>query len=106
MGRLAYGTDGHHYEIDDATLRHVRAATLAKLRRREPFALTLHGATPGGMVETLWVQPSIPLRFVFESADAGELDRERLEKLVAAANSAGGMHIELEPSAPALAIAV
>ncbi|GAA2036276.1 hypothetical protein GCM10009819_21090 [Agromyces tropicus] len=105
MGRLAYGIDGHHYEIDDTTLRHLRAAIIAKLRRREPFALTLHGPTPEGIAETLWLQPSIPLRFVFETADSGELDRDRLERLVAAANSAGGMHVELEVAQPSLALA-
>ena len=104
MGRLAYGIDGHHYEVDDTTLRHLRAAMIAKLRRREPFALTLRSPGTGAAAETLWVQPSIPLRFVFDDAESAPLDREWLEKLVAAANSAGGMQVELDSVRPALAL--
>ena len=83
MGQLAYGIDGHHYEVDDTTLRHLRAAIIAKLRRQEPFALTLRGPGTDGAAETLWVQPSIPLRFVFDTEDSGQLDRERLKALAA-----------------------
>jgi len=105
MGQLAYGIDGHCYEVDDTTLRHLRAAVIAKLRRKEPFPLTLRSPGTGAAAETLWIQPSIPLRFVFETEESGHLDREWLEKLVAAANSAGGMHVELEPAQPSLALA-
>ncbi|MBM7505844.1 hypothetical protein ACFPER_01925 [Agromyces aurantiacus] len=104
MGQLAYGIDGHQYEIDDTTLRHLRVAVIAKLRRQEPFALTLRSPGTGAAAETLWVQPSIPLRFVFDDAESGPMDREWLEKLVAAANSAGGMQVELERVQPALAL--
>ncbi|HEX6955532.1 MAG TPA: hypothetical protein VF156_11685 [Agromyces sp.] len=105
MGQLAYGFDGHHYVIDDRTLRHLRAAMFAKLRRREPFALTLRGdATAGSAAETLWIEPAIPLRFVFDEAESGPLDREWLERLVAAANSAGGMQVETEEMEPPLAL--
>jgi hypothetical protein len=105
MGRLVYGAEGPHYVIDDTTLRHLRAAMIAKLRRKEPFALTLRGPGTEGAAETLWVQPAIALRFTFDLADAGELDRERLEKLVMAANSAGGMQVDLAPAEPRLALA-
>ncbi|MGR2752877.1 DUF7882 family protein [Agromyces arachidis] len=105
MGRLVYGFDGHNYVIDDRTLRHLRAAIFAKLRRREPFALTLRGhATMGHAAETVWVEPAIPLRFVFDSEESGPLEREWLERLVAAANSAGGMHIDTEVTEPPLAL--
>lgn len=96
MGHLAYGFEGQRYAIDDLTLRHLRAAMIAKLRRREPFALTLRGNVSGGVAETLWIEQAIPLRFVFDTEDTGPLDREWLERLVAAANSAGGMQVELE----------
>lgn len=105
MGQLVYGIDGHRYTVDDITLRHLRAAMIAKLRRQEPFALTLRGPGAAGAAETLWIQPAIGLRFVFDVEEAGELDRGRLEKLVAAANSAGGMHVELAPAEPRLALA-
>ena len=67
MGQLAYGIDGHCYEVDDTTLRHLRAAVIAKLRRKEPFPLTLRGPGTGAAAETLWFQPSIPLRFDFDT---------------------------------------
>jgi hypothetical protein len=106
MGQLAYGFDGHHYVIDDRTLRHLRAAVFAKLRRREPFALTLRGeAAAGNAAETLWIEPAIPLRFAFDAEESGPLDRTWLERLVVAANSAGGMIVETAPSEPPLALA-
>jgi hypothetical protein len=105
MGQLVYGMHGQHYEVDDTTLRHLRAAMIAKLRRKEPFALTLRGPGTGGAAETLWIQPAIALRFVFDAEDTGDLDRERLERLVMAANSAGGMHIDLTPAETKLALA-
>jgi hypothetical protein len=105
MGQLVYGIAGHRYDIDDTTLRHLRAAMIAKLRRKEPFALTLRGPGTGGAAETLWVQPAIALRFVFDAEETGPLDRERLERLVMAANSAGGMHVDLAPAEHTLALA-
>ena len=68
---------------------------------REPFALTLRGdAIAGSAAETLWIEPAIPLRFVFDTEESGGLDREWLERLVAAANSAGGMQVETEEIPP------
>jgi hypothetical protein len=52
---------------------------------------------------TIWVQPSIPLRFVFESADAESLDPVLLTSLANSANSSGGMSITAEHATAAVA---
>ena len=55
---------------------------------------------------TIWVHPTIPLRFVFDEPEAPELSREWIEELMRSANSTGGIllvveHIDAEEPEPA-----
>ena len=45
---------------------------------------------------SIWVQPSIQMRFVFESAEAPQLDRELLASLAVAANSNSALVLHLD----------
>ena len=106
MGLLYYGADKNPAEIPDRLLAHVKVVIATKLRRNEIVKLSLRhpeGETLGRT--TLWMQPAIPLRFVFENPEPETLDPELLKELAAGANSAGGMTLdweqELATAAPA-----
>lgn len=99
MGSLYYGDDRDPIEIEDRLLAHVKVVIATKLRRNESFTLSWrHGAGVPGR-STIWMQPSIPLRFVFESAEAESLDPALLTSLANSANSSGGMNITAEHEA-------
>lgn len=101
MGALYYGTDSEPIEIPDRLLAHIKVVVISKLRRSERF--TLSWASPsgsGGGRATLWLDPSIPLRFVFDSAEAEALDPVLLHELAHQASSVRGLVIELDPVKP------
>ena len=71
MGHLYYSNAVDPIELPDRLLAHIKVIVGTKLRRGESFTLSWkhgQGQQPGRT--TLWLQPAIPLRFVFDSADA------------------------------------
>lgn len=46
---------------------------------------------PAGGRSTIWIHPSIPLRFVFEEDDAPQINVRWVEQLMHTANSSGGI---------------
>lgn len=100
MGSLFYGASRHEITFDDATLAHVQLVTVAKLRRNEPFLLTWRSDSnvpnPHGSV---WIDRPTELNFVFENPDTAETDRDRLDEMAAAANSAHGLRVRSIPDA-------
>ncbi|MBZ4487705.1 hypothetical protein LQ938_02640 [Microbacterium sp. cx-55] len=97
MGQLFYANTDTAVEIDDTLLAHLQVVASTKLRRSESFTLTLR-RTVGGKAgrETLWLQPSIPLRFQFESAEPVRLDPAVLRGLAEQANSTAGLTVDLD----------
>jgi hypothetical protein len=89
MGTLTYANAAAPIEIDDEVLAHLRAVTVTKLRRNEPFALTV--PTGDGASETLWIHASIPIRFAVDSHVP--LHRPLLARLMQAASSTGGLDL-------------
>src|SRR5215204_3195503 len=89
MGHLFYGNTLEPIEIPDRLLAHIKVVVATKLRRSESFTLSWRHPEdiPGGM-STIWMQPAIPLRFVFQT-ESEELDRELLTRLAQASNSSG-----------------
>jgi len=96
MGHLRYGSPAQTFDIDDRTLAHVEIVTLAKLRRGEPFALTI--PSPTGGRSTLWVNASSALVFELDG-ESGPIDRAWLESLIEAANGAAGLRLPAMPVA-------
>lgn len=102
MGSLYYGASAP-IQIEDRALAHLKVVVATKLRRNESFTLTWkhpEGQSQGR--STVWLHPSIPLRFVFDQPDAPELSRRWIEDLAHSANSSGGILLVdelLEPSA-------
>lgn len=97
MGTLFYGDASTAIFFDDLTLAHLRVVITTKLRRGESFSISwVHpeGQEPGR--SSIWLHPTIPLRFVFDAVDLPELNREWLESLANSASLAGGVTIDPE----------
>lgn len=104
MGTIYYGGSATPIHIDDRALAHLKVVIATKLRRGESFTVSWQHPDdhPRGR-STLWLHPSIPLRFVFDEPEAPQLSREWLEELANSANSSGGValvaeHFDLDPA--------
>jgi len=85
--------------MEDRALAHLKVVIATKLRRGESFTLSwthTDGSEPGR--STVWLHPSIPLRFVFDDPEPTMLSRAWIEELAASANSSGGLMLVAEPS--------
>jgi hypothetical protein len=104
VGTLFYGESGTPIGIEDRALSHLKVAITTKLRRGESFTLSWQHpeGSPRGR-STLWLHPSIPLRFVFDEPVRPELSRRWIEELMQSANSTGGIQLvpEQVETAPA-----
>lgn len=92
MGTLYYGDSGTPIGIEDRALAHLKIAITTKLRRAESFTLSWQHPddAPRGR-STIWLHPSISLRFVFDDPEPPELSRDWVEDLMRSANSTGGI---------------
>src|SRR5215216_3269820 len=101
MGTFYYG-GGHGdlpcgFDVEDALLAHLKLVIVAKLRRGESFIVTVPALEHGCEVrEALWMNPSVPIRFVIDQADAVPLDHDRLEALMIQANTVRGIVLATE----------
>src|SRR6187431_2683194 len=101
VGLLYYGFESQPAEMPDRILAHLKLVATTKLRRGESFTLTWRHAE--GMPEgrtSIWMQPSIPLRFVFATAEPEQLDPDYLQELAISANSANGLMIDWSSKTP------
>lgn len=91
VGTLFYG-GATPIEIEDRMLAHLKVVVVTKLRRSESFTVSWRhlDGTPTGR-STIWLHPSIPLRFTFDESEPGELNRDWIEALASSANSTGGI---------------
>lgn len=98
MGLLIYGPAASEIEMDDRLLAHLRIVMVSKLRNAESFSLSWSiDAGQGSGRETLWVHPSIPLRFRFYGGRSPAINRAWLDLMVLSANR-GDLHIMPEPA--------
>ncbi|MDZ8170828.1 DUF7882 family protein [Microbacterium xanthum] len=101
MGRLYYANAVEPIELPDRLLAHVKVIVGTKLRRGESFTLSWkHAADQEEGRTTLWLQPSIPLRFVFESAEPEKLNQPILKHMAEMANSSAGLTVDLDEEIP------
>lgn len=103
MGTMYYGGTEMPIHIEDRALAHLKVVIATKLRRSESFTLSWRHPDdqPRGR-STVWLHPSIPLRFVFDDPEPPELSRQWIEELAHSANTSGGImlvaeHIDAEP---------
>jgi hypothetical protein len=97
VGILYYGNGSDPIEIPERLLAHIKVVITAKLRRNERFMVSWthpDGESPGRT--SIWMDSSIPLRFVFDTAESEALDPQLLRELADEASSSRGL--VLEPS--------
>jgi hypothetical protein len=100
MGYLYYGNTTTPVHFPDRLLAHMKVVMATKLRRNESFTMSWrHPDDAIGARSTLWIQPAIPLRFVFESAEAEMLDPQLLKEMANSANSSAGLTLDVERTA-------
>ena len=93
MGTLIYGPD-HEIAFDDRTLSHLQIAMGLKLRRREGFFLTWSGDAAGTRRRcSAWIDPAIPLLFLYEDTAPTPINRDWLEQLTESSNSSRGLQV-------------
>ncbi|MCR2812358.1 hypothetical protein NQ166_03230 [Microbacterium sp. zg.Y1090] len=92
MGTLYYGSATSPIHIQDEMLAHLKVVMATKLRRGESFTVTWRHDenSPAGRT-TLWIEPSIPLRFTFDSADPAVLDPALLRELADEVSRGGSL---------------
>lgn len=94
MGLLYYGGTPDPIQIEDRALAHLKVVIATKLRRNESFTLSWRhpdGDTPGR--STIWLHPSIPLRFVFADPEPPVLQPEWITAMAHSANTSGGITV-------------
>ena len=104
MGTIYYGGGATPIHIEDRALAHLKVVIATKLRRGESFTVSWqHPDDQARGRSTIWLHPSIPVRFVFDSPEAPPISRQWVEDLANSANSSGGItlvdeHIEPAPT--------
>jgi len=97
LGLLIYGPSSSEIEMDDRLLAHLRIVMVSKMRNHESFSLSWSlDPSQGSGRETLWVHPSIPLRFRFFGSRPPAINRAWIDLMVAAA-SRGDLSVMPEP---------
>ncbi|WP_405371877.1 MULTISPECIES: hypothetical protein [unclassified Microbacterium] len=94
MGLIYYGGSATPIRIEDRALAHLQLVISTKLRRSESFTVSWQHPDdfPRGRT-TIWMHPSIPMRFVFDDPEAPMLSRAWVEELAASANSSTGIQL-------------
>ncbi len=97
MGTIYYGGGAMPIHIEDRALAHLKVVIATKLRRDESFTVswTHPDDQPRGR-STIWLHPSIPLRFVFDDPEPAQLSRDWIEELANSASSTGGILLVAE----------
>jgi hypothetical protein len=94
MGRLFYGGAETPVEIEDRALAHLKVVIATKLRRNESFTMSWrHAEDEANGRSTIWLHPSIPLRFVFDTPEPVSLNKAWIEELANSASSSGGISL-------------
>ncbi|NQX26603.1 hypothetical protein HQQ81_04460 [Microbacteriaceae bacterium VKM Ac-2854] len=102
MGQLLYGSPAAAFEMEDRELAHLQVVIVNKFRRNETFAMSLDLTQDGAAGrESVWMHPSIQVRFRFDDQARPAISRQWCEALMTEANSGRGLSLIPEPAAPA-----
>ena len=97
MGTIYYGGGAMPIHIEDRALAHLKVVIATKLRRDESFTVSwTHPEDQPRGRSTIWLHPSIPLRFVFDDPEPTDLSRSWIEELANSASSTGGIILVAE----------
>lgn len=94
MATLHYGISDDPVHIEDRALAHLKVVIATKLRRNESFTLSwTHPEGDARGRSTIWIHPSIPLRFTFDEPEQPQLNMKWIEELMRSASSTGGIQL-------------
>lgn len=96
---IYYGGTPEPIQIEDLALAHLKVVIATKLRRNESFTLSWKHSDGKGR-STIWLHPSIPLRFVFDEPEAPPLHPEWITAMANSANTSGGIALVPENLVP------
>ena len=96
MGSLSYD-GGRPIEFEDRTLAHLQIVIGSKLRRAESFYFSWP-SSDGGRT-TIWLHPSLSLRYEYTTNQMPALNRSWVERLSECAFGPGGLVLLPEPEA-------
>jgi hypothetical protein len=92
MGSLVY--DGQTIEFDDRLLAHLQVVIVQKFNRGESFLMSwLNSLSVGDGRTSVWLNPSLPMRFNFSGSRSPTIDREWLAVLTESASRSTGLII-------------
>ncbi len=91
MGTLLYSPDAQPITIDDRLLQYLQVVVSTKLRRGESFTVTWTDEEAGHARTTLWIQPSIPMRFEYTAIASAPLSGGYLRQLADQAAMSSGL---------------
>lgn len=91
MGTLHYGRSETSIHIEERALAHLKVVVATKLRRNESFTLSWRHPEGDAGRSTIWLHPSIPLRFTFDELETPQLNMRWVQALMQSANSSGGI---------------
>jgi hypothetical protein len=102
VGTMYYGGSATPIHIEDRALAHLKVVIATKLRRNESFTVSWQHPVdqPRGR-STIWLHPSIPLRFVFDDPEPAALSQRWIEELAHSSHSTGGIMLLAENIEPA-----
>lgn len=101
MGTIYYGGSASPIHVEDRALAHLKVVITMKLRRGESLMVSWpHAEDQRQGRSSIWLNPAVPLRFVFAGAEPPELSRQYLAELANSANAAGGIHLIAEDMDP------
>lgn len=97
MGTIYYDGADSPIRLDDRILAHLKVVIATKLRRNESFTLSFQHGEDGDLGRTtIWLHPSIPLRFVFDEPEMPEIDPQLVHELANSVNISGGISLKRE----------
>lgn len=90
MGALHY--DGWVVDFDDRLLVHLQIAIISRLRQGESLLMSWANSTAiGSGRESLWISPTVPLRFTFAGSRTPAIDPAWVQRLTESAVSSTGL---------------
>jgi hypothetical protein len=97
MGTLVYNGTAE-FAFDDRVLAHLQIVIGLKLRRREGFMMTWTDRTngDGGVVSTVWIDPSLSLLFRYSASGIPPINKDWLMLLTESSNSSAGLRLDDE----------
>lgn len=101
MGHLIYDRHTAEVQMEDRLLAHLQIVMIAKLRRQESFAFSWkEPASAGDGRSTVWVHPTVSLRFRYAGSRPPSINPAWLRVLAASADSGTGLQVLPEPEGP------